>query len=380
MERLTRVSILGSTGTIGCNTLDIVATHPKRFSVVALTAQDNAEKLAAQAKQFGARYVAIANPARYDELKALLFGSGIEVGAGEGAVIAAAEMDCDIVMSAIVGVAGLAPTLAAVRQGRRIALANKECLVCAGELMNTEVKKYGATLIPVDSEHSGIFQLLPQGGNIESVTITASGGPFRDFTLAQLRNVTPEQAVAHPNWRMGAKISVDSATLMNKGLELIEAHVLFGLPAEKLSAVIHPQSIVHALVSMVDGSVLAQLSNPDMRAPIAYALAYPERIATPVKKLNLADIQNLSFAAPDETRFPALRLAKQVLVAGGSAPTVLNAANEIAVARFLKKEIAFLDIAAIVEKALEAAPAHMPSSLDDIFTLDANTRHFAEAA
>ena len=379
----TTLSILGATGTIGCNTLDIVAAHPQRFSVVALTAQDNAEKLATQAKQFRARHVAIANPARYTELKKLLAGTTIEVTAGADAIIAAAEMECDVLMSAIVGVAGLAPTLAAIRKGRRIALANKECLVCAGELMNAEVRKYGATLIPVDSEHSGIFQLLPtnhQSSTINQITLTASGGPFREFTLAQLKNVTPEQAVTHPNWRMGAKISVDSATLMNKGLELIEAHYLFGIAPEKLSAIIHPQSIIHALVEYIDGSVVAQLSNPDMRAPIAYALAYPERIATPVKKLNLAEIQNLSFSAPDEARFPALKLAKQALAQGGSAPTILNAANEIAVARFLRSEIAFIDIPTIVEKALAAIPSHVPSCISDIFAIDSETRHFAEAA
>lgn len=379
---MTRLSILGATGTIGCNTLDIVSAHPDRFSIVALTAQDNVEKLAIQARQFGARYVAVSNAGRYNELKSLLAGTHIEVAAGEDAIIAAAEMECDVVMSAIVGIAGLAPTLAAIRKGRRIALANKECLVCAGELMNAEVHTHGATLIPVDSEHSGIFQLIGAraSDDISHVTLTASGGPFRDFTLAQLKNVTPEQAIAHPNWRMGAKISVDSATLMNKGLELIEAHYLFGLPGEKLSAVIHPQSIVHALVEMVDGSVLAQLSHPDMRAPIAYALAYPERIATPVKKLNLAEIQHLSFAAPDEIRFPALRLAKQALLTGGSAPTILNAANEIAVARFLKREIGFTDIPVIVEKALASMNPAVPSCIGDIFALDSETRHFAEAA
>lgn len=356
--------------------------HPERFSIAALTAQDNVEKLAAQAKQFHAAYVAIGNTARYIELKELLAGTHIHVAAGEDAVVAAAEMECEVVMSAIVGIAGLAPTLAAIRKGRRIALANKECLVCAGELMNTEVRNHGATLIPVDSEHSGIFQLIGArtSNEILHVTLTASGGPFRDYTLAQLKTVTPEQAVAHPNWRMGAKISVDSATLMNKGLELIEAHYLFGLPADTLSAVIHPQSIVHALVEMVDGSVLAQLSTPDMRTPIAYALAYPDRISTPVRKLQLTEIQNLSFSAPDEVRFPALKLAKQALLQGGSAPTILNAANEIAVARFLRGEIAFIDIPAIVEKSLETTPSNVPSCIDDIYTLDASARHFAEAA
>lgn len=382
MAGLTKISILGSTGTIGCNTLDIVAAHPDRFEVVALSAQENVEKLAEQAKRFRPRYVAVNNRTKYSELKSLLAGTDIEVAAGEEAVLAAAEIECDIVMSAIVGVAGLKPTLAAIRKGRRIALANKECLVCAGELMNAEVKKYNATIIPVDSEHSGIFQLIGarDSREISHVTITASGGPFREYSLAQLKNVTPEQAVRHPNWHMGAKISVDSATLMNKGLELIEAHYLFGIAGSKLSAVIHPQSIVHALVAMVDGSVLAQLSNPDMRAPIAYALAYPERVATPVKILDLAALQTLTFAAPDEARFPALKLAKQALAQGGSAPTVLNAANEIAVARFLKGAIGFLDIPVIVEKTLESIGQSVPSSIADIYQLDEQTRHFAEAA
>jgi len=381
MARL-NVSILGSTGTIGTNTLDIVSAHPDRFQIAALTAQENVEALADQAKKFGAKYVAINNQAHYEKLKILLSGTNIEIGAGEEAVVTAAEYEADVVMSAIVGVAGLKPTLAAIRKGRRIALANKECLVCAGDLMNAEVKRHNATLIPVDSEHSGIFQLIGARANdeIEKVILTASGGPFREYTLEQLKKVTPEQAVQHPNWRMGAKISVDSATLMNKGLELIEAHYLFGLPAEKLDAIIHKGSIVHALVEMVDGSVLAQLSNPDMRAPIAYALAYPERISTPVKKLNLAEVGNLCFAAPDEIRFPALRLAKQALKAGGSAPTILNAANEIAVARFLRGEVGFCDIPVIVEKALETIGHTVPSSIGDIYTLDGETRRFAEAA
>ena len=379
----TALSILGSTGTIGRNTLDIVAMHPERFSIAALAAQENVELLASQAKQFGAKFVAIGNEAHYAELKQLLTGTHIEVAAGSDAVLAAAEIECDVVMSAIVGAAGLKPTLAAIRQGRRIALANKECLVCAGELVNAEVKKYGAEIIPVDSEHSGIFQLFSlttHHSPLTTITLTASGGPFREFTLAQLKNVTPEQAVAHPNWRMGAKISVDSATLMNKGLELIEAHYLFGIAPEKLAAIIHPQSIVHALIEYIDGSVVAQLSNPDMRAPIAYALSYPDRIETPVKKLDLAALGKLTFEQPDETRFPCLRLAKEAMRVGGSAPTILNAANEIAVARFLKREIAFVDIASVVEKALETITQKMPSSLEEITAIDKQARIYAEAA
>ena len=380
---MTTLSILGSTGTIGRNTLDIVALHPDRFIVAALAAQENVELLAEQAKTFRAKFAAIGNEAHYAQLKELLAGTHIEIAAGSDAVIAAAEMHCDVVMSAIVGAAGLKPTLAAIKKGHRIALANKECLVCAGELLNEEMKKYGAHIIPVDSEHSGVFQLLSSSTidhRPSTVTLTASGGPFREFTLAELKTVTPQQAVAHPNWRMGAKISVDSATLMNKGLELIEAHYLFHIPPEKLSAIIHPQSIVHALVEFVDGSVLAQLSNPDMRAPIAYALSYPDRIETPVAKLDLAALGKLTFETPDEVRFPALRLARQTLKAGGAAPTILNAANEIAVARFLRGEIAFLDIATVVEKALETIGQKMPSSVDEIFNLDARVRHFSEAA
>ncbi len=377
-----QVTILGSTGTIGVNTLDIIAAHPERFSVSILTAQENVTLLAQQALKFKPDHVVIGNKAHYAELKKLLNHSGIEINAGEEALADAASLPCDVVMSAIVGSAGLKPTLAAIRTGARIALANKECLVCAGELMNAEIKKYGAIVIPVDSEHSGVFQLIAgtDARHIAAITLTASGGPFRNHTLAQLKEVTPAQAVKHPNWNMGAKISVDSATLMNKGIELIEAHYLFGTPAAQLDAIIHPQSIIHALVEMIDGSVLAQMSEPDMRAPIAYALAYPNRITTPVKKLNLAALKSLDFETPDETRFPCLTLAKQALIAGGSAPTVLNAANEIAVARFLKEEISFMDIPAIVEKSLAQATNLMPHTLDELFTLDADTRRFAEVA
>ena len=377
-----QVTILGSTGTIGVNTLDIIAAHPERFSVSVLTAQENVALLAQQALKFKPDHVVIGNKAHYAELKTLLNHSGIEISAGEDAIVDAAGLSCDVVMSAIVGSAGLKPTLAAIRTGTRIALANKECLVCAGELMNAEIKKHGATVIPVDSEHSGVFQLIANtdASHIKTITLTASGGPFRNHTFEQLKHVTAAEAVKHPNWNMGAKISVDSATLMNKGIELIEAHYLFGTPAAQLGAIIHPQSIIHALVEMIDGSVLAQMSEPDMRAPIAYALAYPNRITTPVKKLNLAALKSLDFETPDETRFPCLTLAKQALKAGGNAPTVLNAANEIAVARFLKGEISFVDIPAIVEKSLAQATNLMPHTLDELFTLDADTRRFAEVA
>jgi len=374
------ITILGSTGTIGQNTLKIIASHPGRFQLAALTAGNNVALLAEQAKKFRPRRAVIANTALYGELKELLQGSDVEAAAGDDAVCEAAAMPSDVVMSAIVGAAGLKPTLAAIRSGATVALANKECLVCAGALMTKEVKKYGATLIPVDSEHNGIFQLFDfdHPERIESVTITASGGPFREFTLEQMRGVTPQQAVKHPNWNMGAKISVDSATLMNKGLELIEAFYLFPLRPEQLKVLIHPQSIVHCLVQMIDGSVLAQMSLPDMCTPIAHALAWPERIEAPVKKLDLAAIGNLQFETPDTKRFPALRIARDALVAGGNAPTVLNAANEIAVSRFLRSELGFLDIVKIVEKTLETVDNVPLETIDDVLACDRAARQFAE--
>lgn len=375
------VTLLGGTGSIGQNTLKLIAAHPDRFELTAITAGDNVQLLAEQAKQFHPKRAVIANPAAYNELKEALAGTGIEAAAGEDAVCEAAAMQADIVMSAIVGAAALKPTLAAIRNSNTVALANKECLVCAGDLVNKEVKKYKATLIPVDSEHNAIFQLFDfaHPERVESVTITASGGPFRGWTLEQMRAATPEQAVKHPNWRMGAKISVDSATLMNKGLELIEAFYLFPLEAAQLNVLIHPQSIVHCLVQMIDGSVLAQMSLPDMSTPIAVALAYPERVQAPVKKLNLADIGNLQFETPDLARFPALRLARAVLQTGGSAPTVLNAANEIAVGKFLQGKIGFLDIAAIVEKTLEKVHNDRLATIDDVLACDKEARRFAES-
>lgn len=376
------VTILGVTGTIGQNTLDIIEANPERFRLAAITAHDNVEKLAAIAKKYKPKLAVVANAAHYEKLKSLLAGSGVEAAAGDDAVAQAASAPSDIVMSAIVGSAGLKPTLAAIRRGATVALANKECLVCAGALMQAEIAKHNAKLIPVDSEHSSVFQLLQNTNatDISRIILTASGGPFRSHTLAQLKDVTAAEAVKHPNWNMGAKISVDSATLMNKGLELIEAHYLFGTAPSQLDAVIHPQSIIHALIELNDGSMMAHMSEPDMRSPIAYALSYPERIATPVKKLNLAAIGNLTFEAPDDARFPALRLAKQALATGGNAPTVLNAANEIAVARFLRGDIGFLDIATIVEKALANTQSSVPSTLDELFSLDSDVRRFAEAA
>ena len=372
------VTILGSTGTIGCNTLKVIAEHRDDFEIVALTAGNNFSLLAEQAKEFKPKLVVISNESHYAELKNLLAGTGIEIAAGVEAVLQAAGLDADITMSAIVGAAGLKPTLAAIKNGKTIALANKECLVCAGELMQAEVAKYGAKLIPVDSEHSGVFQIFPLNREgIDRVILTASGGSFREFSLAQMANVTPEQAIKHPNWTMGAKISVDSATMMNKGLELIEAFYLFPLRAEQLDIVVHPQSIIHALVEMVDGSVLAQLSSPDMCTPIAYALAYPNRISAPVARLNLAEIGSLTFEKPDEIRFPAIKIAREAMLAGGNAPTILNAANEIAVQKFLDKKIGFLDIAKIVEKTLAKMPNNHLKNIDEILDCDATARGIA---
>ena len=375
------VTILGATGTIGQNTLKIIASQPDRFAVETLTAGDNAELLAAQAREHHAKRAVIANPALYNTLKQALSGSGIEAAAGEDAVLEAAAQPSDIVMSAIVGAAGLKPTMAAIRRGALVALANKECLVCAGELMNKEVAKYGATLIPVDSEHSAIFQLFDKKSpeHIECVTITASGGPFREWTLDAMHDITPAQAVKHPNWAMGAKISVDSATLMNKGLELIEAYYLFPLRKEQLKVLVHPQSIIHCLVHMIDGSVLAQMSLPDMCTPIAYALGWPQRIEAPVQKLDLAAIGTLNFEQPDTTRFPALRLAHEALMAGGNAPTVLNAANEIAVKQFLAGDIGFLDIAKTVERTLEAMDNTQMETIEDVLECNRMARKLAEA-
>lgn len=374
------LTLLGATGTIGQNTLKIVSAHPEKFRIAALTGANNIAVLAEQARRFRPERAVIANEALYAELKSALIGTGIDVAAGEQAVIESARMPADIVVSAIVGAVGLKPTLAAIESGGTIALANKECLVCAGGIVTREAAKRGTKIIPVDSEHNAIFQVFDTDHPewVESVTITASGGPFRNFTREQMQSVTPEQAVKHPNWSMGAKISVDSATLMNKGLELIEAFHLFPLVSGQLKVLIHPQSIVHALVSMVDGSVLAQMSHPDMCTPIAHALAWPQRIEAPVKKLDFARIGSLQFEAPDIQRFPALRLARQALEAGGNAACVLNAANEIAVYRFLKGEIGFLDIAASVEKTLEAIPYSALNSLEDMFACDAEARRFAE--
>lgn len=373
------ISILGSTGSVGTNTVSLIEDHPDSFSVTALTANRNAALLAEQARRLRPQLAVVADPAAYAELKTLLAGTGIEVAAGEEAVVEAARLDSDWLMAAIVGAAGLKPTLAAVERGAIIGLANKECLVCAGALMMAEIERCGSRLLPVDSEHSAIFQVFDfdNADKVDSIILTASGGPFRCFSREQMAAVTPAQAVAHPNWDMGAKISVDSATMMNKGLELIEAFHLFPVTAEQIEIVVHPQSVIHSLVAYVDGSVLAQLGLPDMRTPIAYALGWPHRLAVPSIRLRLTEISQLTFESPDPERFPALRLARAALQSGGSAPIVLNAANEIAVDAFLNGIIGFLDILAVVEETLNRMPGRAVQSLDDISTIDREARRAA---
>ena len=373
------VTILGSTGSVGCNTIDLIRRNPSAFTVEAITGGGNAALLAEQALSLRPRFVAIADPDAYRPLKEALAGSGIEIAAGPAAVIAAAERPADWVMASIVGAAGLAPTLAAVRRGGIVALANKESLVCAGDLVMHEVSRSRATLLPVDSEHNAIYQVFDfeRHDAVEELILTASGGPFRKYTREAMASVTPAQAVDHPNWDMGAKISIDSATMMNKGLELIEAHHLFAMPEDRISVLVHPQSVIHSLVRYRDGSVLAQLGQPDMRTPIAYTLAWPDRMAAPVERLDLAALANLDFAEPDMERFPALGLAREALRAGGTAPTVLNAANEVAVAGFLAGRIGFLDIAGLVDHILADLPHRAADSLDVVLEVDAEARRRA---
>jgi len=373
------VTILGSTGSVGGNTVELVARDRDKFRVEALVANRNVAKLAAQAVSLNAKLAVVSDPASYKALKETLFGTGIETAAGPQAVIEAAARPADWVMAAIVGAAGLHPTLAAIKRGATIGLANKETLVCAGDLVMDAVKRHGATLVPVDSEHSAIFQVFDfdQIDQIDKIILTASGGPFRRHSLEQMAQMTPEQAVAHPNWSMGAKISVDSASMMNKGLELIEAFYLFGLPEDRIEILVHPQSVVHSLVAYHDGSVLAQLGTPDMRTPIAYALAYPARMTTPGKRLDLTSVATLTFEAPDPQRFPALRIARAALQAGGGAPTSLNAANEVAVQAFLSRHIGFLDIARVVEQTVDALAGSKIEAMDDIMALDSQARRIA---
>jgi len=374
-----KVSIFGATGSVGMSTLDLIHRDRDAFEVVALTAHSDVEGLATLARQCDARIAVIGDAARYDALKTALQGSGIEVAAGEAALVEAAEAGADWSMAAIVGCAGLRPAMAALKAGGTVALANKESLVSAGALMMDAVEQSGATLLPVDSEHNAIFQCLA-GSRMEDVAriiLTASGGPFRTRSRDEMRGITPAQAVAHPNWSMGAKISVDSATMMNKGLELIEAAHLFPVGLDRIEILVHPQSIIHSMVEYRDRSTLAQLGSPDMRIPIASALAWPERMETPCQPLNLAQAGRLDFEAPDQDRFPALRLARHAAEAGGAVPAILNAANEVAVAAFLKGAIGFLDIAMIVEDVLNRYSAPVPIGIDDVLEADAQARSMA---
>lgn len=379
-----RLTVLGATGSVGSSTLDLVERAPERFEIVALTAQSNARALAALARKHRAKFAVIGDERCLGELREALAGTGIGSAAGEDALVEAAQMPADCVMAAIVGAAGLRPTFAAAARGIRVALANKECLVSAGHVFTAEIKRSGAELLPVDSEHSAAFQALTGADpdSIEKIVLTASGGPFRTWTHEAIATATPEQALKHPNWSMGSKITIDSATLMNKGLELIEAFHLFPVSVEALDCVVHPQSIVHCLVSYVDGSVLAQLAAPDMRTPIAVALAWPQRMIAPTEKLDLTRLGSLTFEAPDETRFPALRVARAALRRGDTGPAVLNAANEVAVKAFLDRRLKFLEIAALVEETLDAAERQgviSPANcLDDILAVDGHARRLAE--
>ncbi|MEX6723938.1 1-deoxy-D-xylulose-5-phosphate reductoisomerase [Parapedomonas caeni] len=373
------ITILGATGSIGRSTLDLVGRQPDRYRCLALTAHSNVDELAEAARRFRPELAVVADERHYGALKDALAGTGIEAAAGAEAVTAAAALPADWVMAAIVGAAGLQPTLAAVRRGATVAIANKEALVCAGDIVTKAANDAGSRLLPVDSEHNAIYQVFDaeRPERVSRVILTASGGPFRTFTLGQMQAVTPEQAVAHPVWSMGAKISVDSATLMNKGLEVIEAHHLFPVTPDQLEVLVHPQSVVHSLVEYVDGSVLAQLGTPDMRTPIAYTLAWPDRVATPCRRLDLAAIGQLSFEAPDTARFPALNLAWSALRAGAGAPAVLNAANEVAVQAFLDRRIGFLDIAAIVAEVLSRLGAPAVDDLGAVMAADQEARRVA---
>jgi 1-deoxy-D-xylulose-5-phosphate reductoisomerase len=378
------VTILGATGSVGQSTADLIARDPESYRVEALVAGNSVEALAEQARRLRARMAVVANPQRYRALKDALMGTSIEVAAGPEAVTEAAARPAEWVMAAVVGFAGLSSTLVAARRGAMVALANKEALVCAGGLLIDAIADSGGVLLPVDSEHNAIFQVLEpsQRSAVERLILTASGGPFRNWSLADMAEATPEQALAHPNWDMGAKISIDSATMMNKGLELIEAHLLFGLPPDQIEIVVHPQSVIHSMVEYRDGSVLAQLGTPDMRVPISHALGWPARIDGPAARLDFSTLSPLTFERPDSGRFPSLRLAREALVLGGFAPTVLNAANEVAVAAFLVRRVGFLDIARIVEDVLAASGALSGSveTLQQVQAVDLEARRRAEEA
>jgi 1-deoxy-D-xylulose-5-phosphate reductoisomerase len=380
-----RVTILGATGSIGASTLDLIMREPKRFRVEAVTARRNAAGLAKIARDVGAHFAVVADPAAYGDLKDALAGSGIAAAAGEEALLEAAQRPADWVMAAISGAIGLKATMAAIERGATVALANKECLVCAGSLFMRRAASSGATVLPVDSEHNAIFQALSAGSreDVKRVTLTASGGPFRTWSLAAIKVATPEQALRHPIWSMGPKVTVDSASLMNKGLELIEAHHLFALKPDEIDVLVHPQSVVHGLVEFRDGSVVAQLGSPDMRIPIAYCLAWPRRMDGPAARLDLAQVRELTFEAPDTARFPALALARRAMETGGAAPTVLNAANEIAVGEFIAGRIGFSAIPALVEATLDKAAGQgllgEPADIDAAIAVDHIARSIALA-
>ena len=377
------VTLLGATGSIGSSTADLLRRDPDRYAVEAVTAHRDASALSRLARELNARFAAVADPAAYGDLKSELAGSGIEAAAGEAAIIEAARRPADWVMAAITGAASLAPTLAAAERGATVALANKECLVCAGALFMRRAAAKGATVLPVDSEHNAIFQALSAGRreDIRRIVLTASGGPFRTWPLEAIRKVTVEQALKHPTWSMGPKVTIDSATLMNKGLELIEAHHLFALRPDELDVLVHPQSIVHGLVEFRDGSVIAQLGSPDMRIPISHCLAWPVRMGTPAPRLDLAQIGGLSFEEPDLRRFPALAIARRALAGGGAAPTVLNAANEVAVHEFVSGRLSFCGIPALVEATLDATQRRgetaEPASVEEALGIDHNARRLA---
>ena len=382
MSDVRTISIFGATGSVGASTLDLVRRNRADWRVVALTANGQAGELARLAREFDAEIAVVADETCLGDLREALGGSGVETAAGEGALIDAARRGVDVTMAAIVGCAGLAPTMAAIEGGRTVALANKESLVSAGALMMAKVAASGATLLPVDSEHNAIFQCLAGSAiaDVARITLTASGGPFRTYDTDEMRGVTPKQAVAHPNWSMGAKISVDSATMMNKGLELIEAYHLFPVGLDRLEILVHPQSVIHSMVEFRDRSTLAQLGAPDMRVPIASALAWPRRMATPCAPLDLAELGSLTFEPLDETRFPATRIARAAAGEGGGRPAQLNAANEVAVEAFLGGRIGFLDIAATVERALDDRAVPVPTGIADVLAIDAETRATTHAA
>jgi 1-deoxy-D-xylulose-5-phosphate reductoisomerase len=379
------VSILGATGSIGASTVDLIKRAPDNYQVEAVSARRNAAALAKIARELGAKLAVVADPAAYNDLKSALSGSNIEPAAGEAALLEAAQRPADWVMAAISGSIGLKPTLAAIERGATVALANKECLVCAGALFMRRAASVGATVLPVDSEHNAIFQALGAGSreDVKRIILTASGGPFRSWSLEAIRKATREQALRHPNWSMGPKITVDSASLMNKGLELIEAHHLFAIPPDEIDVLVHPQSVVHGLVEFRDGSVVAQMGPPDMRIPIAHCLAWPRRLDGPAPRLDLAKLRELSFETPDTARFPALALARRALSTGGAAPTVLNAADEIAVGEFIAGRISFPAITALVEATLDAAAARgllaEPANVDGALAVDHIARSLASA-